>query len=85
MLQHRGRVQGEHGSAVELGPSPGFTDMAWLKPVYAGDAIAYASTLIETRPSASRPGWNLAYHRNSGVNQAGEEVFRFRSCVFWRR
>jgi acyl dehydratase len=85
MLQHRGRVQAERGSAVELGPSPGFTDMAWLKPVYAGDAIAYASTLIETRPSASRPGWSLACHRNSGVNQTGEEVFRFRSCVFWRR
>ena len=39
--------------------------------------------VIATRPSASRPGWGLAFHRNSGVNQHGEEVFAFDGAVFW--
>src|SRR5436305_9797649 len=28
---------------VPWGPSPGFRDLRWLKPVLAGDTIAYAS------------------------------------------
>jgi hypothetical protein len=35
--------------------------------------------------SASRPNWGLAFHRNSGVNQHGEEVFSFDGVVFWER
>src|SRR3954468_8233382 len=84
MIAHRRRVQEARGPTLALGPPPGFTDLKWLKPVYAGDAVAYSATLEDTRPSGSRPGWNLACHRNAGVNQTGEEVFCFRSCVFWR-
>lgn len=84
MSAHRRRVQESQGPKVELGPSPGFTDLRWLGPVYAGDAVSFRSTLTEKRPSRSRPGWNLAYHHNEGFNQTGAEVFRFQSCVFWR-
>jgi acyl dehydratase len=69
----------------QLGPSPGFKNLKWTKPVYAGDTITYRSTVTGARPSASRPGWGLAFHRNSGVNQHGEEVFSFDGAVFWER
>jgi acyl dehydratase len=70
---------------AQLGPSPGFKNLKWSKPVYAGDTIAYSSTIAGARPSGSRPGWGLASHRNSGVNQNGEEVFSFDGLVFWER
>ena len=77
------RAQGE--TPARLGPSPGFTNLKWLKPVYAGDTIAYRTTLTGKRPSASRPGWGMATHHNTGVNQNGEEVFSFDGAVFWER
>ena len=71
--------------APNLGPSPGFRNLVWAKPVYAGDTIRYRSTIAGTRASASRPGWGLAFHRNNGVNQNGDEVFSFDGAVFWQR
>lgn len=86
MVEYRRRIAAEMLARGEqpptLGVSPGFTDLRWLKPVYAGDTIAYASTLLEERPSASRPGWSLASSRNTGVNQRGERVFEFTGKVF---
>ena len=70
---------------ARLGPSPGFRDLKWLRPVYAGDTIAYRATVLDKRASASRPGWGLLFHHNTGVNQRGEEVFSFRGAVFWER
>ena len=71
--------------APRLGPSPGFKDLRWSRPVYAGDRIAFSSTVEDTRASASRPGWGLVFHRNAGVNQHGDEVFSFQGCVFLER
>lgn len=64
------------------GPSPGFRELKWLKPVYAGDTITYASEVIETREVQSRPDKGLMFARNTGTNQAGELVFSFISAVF---
>lgn len=72
------------GSVPQLGPSPGFRDLRWLKPVYAGDTIRYACTLMEARITTSRPGWGMATHHNTGVNQRGEKVFEFTGLVFWQ-
>lgn len=66
-----------------LGPSPGFRNLKWLKPVHAGDTIRYASRFVDMRASTSRPGWGLVFHDNTGVNQRGETVFSFSGCVFW--
>jgi acyl dehydratase len=70
---------------ARLGPSPGFKNLRWGKPVYVGDTITYSTTVVDKRFSASRPNWGLAFHRNSGVNQHGEEVFSFDGVVFWER
>ena len=56
--------------------------MALMKPVYAGDTVRFSAKLTDKRASASRPGWGLAFARNTGVNQRGEPVFAFDSAVF---
>ena len=61
------RARGEPVAA--LGPSPGFRELKWLKPVYVGDTITYATEIVETRASNSRPGWGLMSFKNTGVNQ----------------
>lgn len=67
----------------KLGPSPGFRDLLWIRPVLAGDRLTYGSKLIEARKSASRPGWGIASHRNFALNQRGELVFAFTGTVLW--
>ena len=68
-----------------LGPSPGFRELKWLRPVYVGDTISYATEILETRASASRPQWGLMTIRNTGVNQKGELVISFISVAFIAR
>ena len=65
------------GTPSRLGPSPGFTDLKWIRPVFAGDTITYSSTLLEKKPLRTRPGWGMATNLNEGVNQDGELVFSF--------
>ena len=65
-----------------MGSSPGFKELVWHKPVYAGDEVTFASTLVSKRASLSRPGWGLIFSRNTGVNQKGEPVFSVVGSVF---
>lgn len=64
------------------GPSPGFKNMRWLKPVHVADTIRFATVPVARRASASRPGWDLAFSRNTGVNQNGDTVFSFEGSGF---
>jgi acyl dehydratase len=77
------RARGE--AVAELGPSPGFRELKWLKPVYVGDTVIYFTEVMETRASNSRPTWGLMTIRNSGVNQKGEPVISFISTAFVAR
>jgi acyl dehydratase len=70
---------------VSSGPSPGFREMKWLKPVLAGDTLSYASETVTKRELASRPGWGLIHARNTGTNQRGELAFSFLGSVFLPR
>lgn len=86
MVSHRKRqLAATTGREARLGPSPGFKNMRWSRPVFAGDRITYFSEVMDKRESASRPQWGLFFHRNTGVNQNGEEVFSFDGCVFIER
>jgi acyl dehydratase len=86
IVQHRLREEEAmraRGEAVgRSGPSPGFRDLTWLKPVYAGDTITFSSEVIETREVRSRPDKGLVFARNTGTNQEGVLVFSFISVVF---
>lgn len=87
MVSHRRRQEAmlAPAAAPRLGPSPGFKNLRWLKPVYAGDRITYHSAVADKRPSFSRPDWGLFFHHNTGVNQKGETVLSFDGCVFIER
>src|SRR5579863_9418919 len=64
------------------GPSPGFRELRWIKPVLAGDTIAYASEVESLRTSEKRPGWGILQARNTGTNQRGEVVFSLLATAF---
>jgi acyl dehydratase len=87
MVSHRKRqvAAGLPETAPRLGPSPGFNNLRWSKPVFVGDRITYHSAVTDKRASASRPQWGLFFHHNTGVNQHGEEVFSFDGCAFVER
>lgn len=65
-----------------FGPSPGFDDLKWLKPVYAGDTVTYAGEVIAKRLSRSRPNLGIISTRFTGTNQNGEDVFAMTAHVF---
>jgi acyl dehydratase len=64
------------------GPSPGFRDLRWLKPVLAGDTITYATEVASKRVSEKRPEWGIVEARNTGTNQRGELAFSLLATAF---
>jgi acyl dehydratase len=85
-LQRLDRDLEAQGSPVaKLGPSPGFEDLKWLKPVYVGDTISFECEVTAKKPSRSRPEWGLVSMLNSGRNQHGEAVLSFLGHVFVER
>ncbi|QTN99250.1 MaoC family dehydratase [Brucella sp. 458] len=60
-----------------FGPSPGFENLKWPKPVFAGDTITYKRVVHAIRPLASRPGWSMLTMTTRAHNQHGEEVLSF--------
>lgn len=64
------------------GPSPGFRDLRWLKPVLAGDTISFASVIETKRLSEKRPEWGILQSRTSGINQRGEQVYSLLATAF---
>ena len=64
------------------GPSPGFRDLRWIKPVLAGDTISFASEIVGLRTSETRPEWGIVQGRHSGTNQRGELVYSLLATAF---
>ena len=89
MVDHQRRedeARRSRGEAVaSLGPSPGFRELKWLKPVFAGDTVSYSTEIVDKRASNSRPAWGLMSIRNTGINQKGEPVISFVSVAFVER
>ncbi len=59
---------------ASLGHSPGFDDLRWLRPVFAGDTLTYRATVTGKRESRSRPGWGVVSRRLEAHNGAGQTV-----------
>src|SRR6202142_746178 len=56
--QRQAKEAAARGEKVAVnGPSPGFRELRWIKPVLAGDSISFASEVVEKRTSDSRPQW----------------------------
>ncbi|MGY8666369.1 MaoC family dehydratase [Bradyrhizobium sp. UFLA05-109] len=64
------------------GPSPGFRDLRWIKPVLAGDTVSFVSIITDKRVSASRPGWGILQATTTGANQRGEQVYAITATAF---
>jgi acyl dehydratase len=81
--QRRAREATARGEKVAVwGPSPGFRELRWIKPVLAGDTISFASEVETLRNSASRPEWGILEARHRGTNQRGEPVFSMLATAF---
>ena len=64
------------------GPSPGFRELRWLRPVLAGDTVSFSSTIETKRTSEKRPQWGILQARNIGTNQRGEPVYSMLATAF---
>lgn len=64
--------------------SPGFDDLAWLKPVRPGDTIRARMTCTEKTPSRSRPGIGSGRFLIEAFNQNDELVMRYTSIGIMR-
>lgn len=69
------------GLPPEFGPSPGFRNLKWLRPVYAGQTITFSRTDTGYRPLASRPGWILLNAKGEAFNETGTKVLEFDNAV----
>jgi acyl dehydratase len=76
------RQRGE--SVPKIGASPGVRDLRWVKPVYVGDCITYASEIRELR-AGRRPEFGLVVSHVTGTNQNGELVYSAQGSVFVER
>ena len=81
--QRGAREAAERGEkVVPWGPSPGFRELRWIKPVLAGDTISFASEVESKRSSEKRPEWGILQGRNTGTNQRGELVYSLLATAF---
>lgn len=68
------RARGEE--IARWGPSPGFKDLKWPKPVFAGDTITYRQSIAALSDFKNRPERGLLVTLGEGHNQKGELVFQ---------
>ncbi|MBR0841842.1 MaoC family dehydratase [Bradyrhizobium liaoningense] len=79
-LAHEATSRGEE--VAVWGPSPGFRDLRWIRPVLAGDTVSYVNVVVDKRVSGSRSGWGILAARTTGTNQRGEEVYSITASAF---
>jgi acyl dehydratase len=65
--------------------APGVERLKWLKPVRPGDTLNPRSTVIEVRPSRTRPDRGIVMFRHDVLNQAGETVMILDNPVLFGR
>ena len=89
LVDHRKReaeaMQARGERIPQVGPSPGFRDLRWYRPVFVGDTVSYAVEVIEMRVSATRPDRGIVNMLGIGENQNGVRVISFESATFVER
>ena len=68
----------------EFGPSPGFENLKWLKPVHAGETITFTRRAVSHRPLASRPGWRRLSRAGEAFDSSGDKVLSCENSVLVR-
>lgn len=74
----------ENFAKIEMGPSPGFKDLRWMRPIFAGETVTYFNRNKEIRESASRPGTYILSvdHEAYTDHQKNELAMSFVGSVF---
>jgi acyl dehydratase len=67
------------------GPSPGFKNLSWIRPVLKGDQIAFRNKVVEKRELKSRPDRGFVTTQAEGRNQHGHIVYKFTGQMFVER
>jgi len=81
--QQRAREAAARGETVAVwGPSPGFRELRWIRPVLAGDTVGFATEVETKRVSEKRPQWGILQARQTGANQRGEPVYSMLATAF---
>ena len=81
--QRQAREAAARGETIAAwGPSPGFRELRWIRPVLAGDTISFASEIESLRASEKRPQWGILQGRHTGTNQRGELVYSLLATAF---
>ncbi|MGE0700964.1 MAG: MaoC family dehydratase [Hyphomicrobiaceae bacterium] len=68
------RARGEE--IARWGPSPGFKDLKWPRPVYVGDTVTYRQTISALTDFRKRPERGMLVTLGEGFNQKGDLVFQ---------
>lgn len=70
--------------AASLG-SPGVDEVRWLKPVRPGDRLRLRTTVLDAKPSRSRPDRGTVLHRWELFNQRDELVMQMQGYGMFAR
>jgi acyl dehydratase len=65
--------------------SPGIDNLRWLKPVRPGDTLRGRFTVLDAKPSRSRPEWGIVRSRGEMLNQQDEVVMQVEAVNFFGR
>jgi acyl dehydratase len=85
-MKLQSRLINQIGADVsKAGPSPGYRDLRWLKPVFAGDTLTYSTEVVRKRELATRPQWGIVFSHITAVNQRDELVYEFEASVMFAR
>jgi len=75
--EHARAIAAAGNPIATWGPSPGFRNLQWPKPVLVGDTVSFRQKVVEKRDLKSRPKTGLVITRSEGRNQKGEIVYKF--------
>lgn len=70
---------------AELGPSPGFRNLKWLRPVYAGDTLTFTNRILNKTEMRSHPAWGLVHSLVEGSSQDGRPAFAYNAELYLQR
>ena len=65
--------------------SPGIDTLRWLKPVRPEEILRARFTILESRPSNSRPDWGIVRSRGELINQNDDVVMSIEAVNFFAR
>ena len=65
--------------------SPGLDELRWLKPVRPGDVLSLRVTILEARPSRSKPDQGVLRSLVEFLNQHGDTVMSLKPISLIRR